>query len=169
VDAVSPELTLLHVEKNGSQFHETGISIFEKGQVYLSQNDRRLFQYRFSVRIGSVVLSQDATTREAAFALAEELANSNTAPPVPLHSTNAEGWYARTKHRHVLAFTTEDATPPPPKLVSLFRALQSAVPATDHWGDEKDICFGFCYDPLAGLGIMYMNERCTDRNGTRCK
>jgi hypothetical protein len=169
VDAVPAKLALLHVEKNGSQFHETGISVFEDGEVYLSHNDRRFFQYRFPVHMGSAVLSHDNTMREAAFALAEQLANANTAPAVPLHSRDAEGWYVRTEHRHVLAFTTENRTAPPPKLLGLFRSLESAVPATKRSGDMKDICFGFCYDPLAGLGIVYMNDRCTDRNGTHCR
>jgi hypothetical protein len=168
VDAVSAKLTLLHVEKDGRQFHETGISVFGDGKVYLSHNDRRLFQYRFPVHIGSTVLSQDNITRKAAFALAEDLANANTAPPVPLHS-NAEGWYVRTQHRHLLAFTTEDGIPPPLQLLNVFHALESAVPATKPSGEEKDVCLGFCYDPLAGLGIVYVNDRCTERNGTRCK
>jgi hypothetical protein len=169
VDAVPAKLTLLHVEKHGSQFHETGISIFEDGKVYLSHNDRRLFQYKFPVHMGSAILSEDNTMREAAFALAKELASAKTVPAVSLHSSDAEGWYVRTEHRHVLSFTSENHTPPPPKLLSLFRSLESAVPATKQSGDEKDICFGFCYDPLAGLGIVYMNDRCTDRNGTHCE
>jgi hypothetical protein len=169
VDAVSPKLTLLHVEKNGGQFNETGISILDDGRVYLSHNDRRLFHYRFPVRIGSTILSQDTTTRKAAFALAQELANADTAPAVPLRSENAEGWYVRTQHRHVLAFTTENGSAPPAKLISVFHSLESVIPPTKPSGDGKDICFGFCYDPLAGLGIVYMNERCTDGNGTRCK
>jgi hypothetical protein len=169
VDAVSARLTLLHVEKSGRQFHETGIGIFDDGRVYFFQNDRRLFQYRFPVRTGSAVLTQDNATRQAAFELAGEIANTDTAPAVLLRSKDAEGWYVRTQHGHVLAFTTENGTSPPPKLVTIFHALQSAIPTTKHSGHEKDICFGFCYDPLAGLGIVYMNERCTDRNGTHCK
>jgi hypothetical protein len=169
VDTASAKLTLLHVEKKGSQFHETGISVFEDGKVYLSHNDRRLFQYRFPVHMGSAILSQDDTTREAAFALAEELGNAETAPAAPLPSKDAEGWYVRTRYRHILAFTTENGTSPPPEFRSLFRVLESAAPAAKQAGDEKDICFGFCYDPLAGLGIVYMNDRCVDRNGTHCK
>jgi hypothetical protein len=169
VDAVSSKLTLLHVEKNGGQFHETGISVFEDGRVYLSHNDRRLFRYRFPVQVGSAILSQDATTREAAFALAQELVNTETGPVAPLRSQNAEGWYLRTQHRHVLAFTTENGSAPPAKLISMFHTLESVISATKPSGDGKDICFGFCYDPLAGLGVVYMNERCTDGNGTRCK
>ena len=169
VDGVSAKLTVLHVEKNGRQFHETGISVFEDGRVYLSHNDRRLFQYRFPVHIGLAVITPDDSIREAAFALAGELASVETPPPMPLHSKNAEGWYVRTTHRHVSAFTTENGAPAPPELRNLFRALESSVKSTKKSGDEKDICFGFCYDPLAGLGIVYINDRCTYRNGTHCK
>ncbi len=56
VDAASPKLTLLHVEKNGSQFHETGVRILWDGRVYLSHNDRKLFRYRFPNYGGSAVL-----------------------------------------------------------------------------------------------------------------
>lgn len=168
VDGVPAELTLLHVEKHGNQFHETSISVFRDRRVYLAKNNRRLFEYRFPVHSGSTVL-QDDTTREAAIAFAGELANAVTAPALPLRSTNAEGWYARTLGQHVLAFTTENKTAPPPELIRVFGTLESSVPGTKRWGDEKDICFGFCYDPLAGLGVLYMNDRCTERNGTQCK
>jgi hypothetical protein len=169
VDGVSAKLMLLHVQKNGSQFHETDIGVFNDGRVYFSHNDRRLLQYRFPVRTGSAVLTYHNTVRQAASELTEELANVDIAPAVRLHSKNAEGWYVRTQNGRVFAFTSENRTSPPSKLVTLFSAPQAAVPATKESADEKDICFGFCYDPLAGLGIRYMNERCTERNGTHCK
>lgn len=169
VDAASPKLTLLHVEKNGSQFHETGVSILWDGRVYVSHNDRKLFQYRFQTCGGSAVLPEENTTREAAFALAAQLAESVTAPAVRLRSTKAEGWYVRIQHTHVLAFTTEYGTQPPPQVIAVFQSLKSAVLETKYQGDEKDICFGLCYDPLAGLGIRYMNDRCAYKNGTYCK
>jgi hypothetical protein len=87
------------------------------GRFTVSHNERRPSQYRFAVHMGSAVLSQDNTIREAAFALAGELANTSTAPAVPLHSSDAEGWYVRTEPRYVLAFTTENRTTPPPKLL----------------------------------------------------
>jgi hypothetical protein len=169
VDAASPKLTLLHVEKNGSQFHETGVSVLWDGRVYLSHNDRKLFRYRFPTYGGSAVLPEDNTTREAAFALAGQLAGSVTAPAVRLRSKKAEGWYVRIQHTHVLAFTTEYGTQPPPQVIAVFQSLTSTVPETNYQWDEKDICFGLCYDPSAGLGIRYMNDRCGGQNGTHCK
>ncbi len=171
VDATSPKLTLLHVEKNGSQFHETGVSIFWDGRVYLSHNDRKLFRYRFPTYGGLAMLPEGSTTREAAFALAEQLTHFVTAPAVCLRSKKAEGWYVRLERTHVLAFTTEYGTQPPPQVIAVFQSLTSAVSETRYQGDEKDICFGLCYDPSAGLGIRYMNDRCGYRNGngTHCK
>jgi len=168
VDGVTAELTLLHVEKNGNQFHETGISVFRDGQVYRFHNDRRLFQYRFAEEMGSAVLPPGSAVGKDALALREELANGTSLPVVPLRSRTAEGWYLRTDW-HILAFTTENGTPPPANLLSVFHALQSVVSELKEARDEKDICFGFCYDPLAGLGIVYLNERCTAANGTHCK
>lgn len=172
VDGIPADITLLHVEKRGNQFHETGIGVFRDGRAYLFHNDRRLFQYRFPVRLGSAALTPDS--REAAIALGEELWNAaETEPPIPLRTKNAEGWYVRaephTKRQRILAFTTENGTPPPPRLISAFHNLESLVPETEPSRDGKDICFGFCYDPLAGLGIVFMNNRCLDGNGTRCK
>ncbi len=169
VDAVSPEITLLHVEKNGSQFHETSVSIFSDGLVYLSHNDRKLFRYRFPIYAGSAVLLEDNTTRAAASELGRQLGDSATAPAVRLRSKKAEGWYVRIQHTHVLAFTTEYATQPPAQVIAVFQSLASAVPGTKYQGDAKDICFGLCYDPVAGLGLQYMNDRCGYQNGTHCK
>ncbi len=168
VDGVTARLTILHVDKKGRQFHETGISIFQDGKVYSFHNDRKLFQYRFPIHAGSAILSQGNLTREAAFVLAGELAKANTAPAVRLRSQEAEGWYVRTP-RNVLAFSSEDGTLPPPKLLTVFRDLESVAPATNQTDYLKDICFGFCYDPLAGLGIVYLNDRCTFGNGAHCK
>jgi hypothetical protein len=168
VDGVTARLTILHVDKKGRQFHETGISIFQDGKVYSFHNDRKLFQYRFPVHAGSAILSQGNSTREAAFVLAGELANADTAPAVRLRSHEAEGWYVRTP-RNVLAFSSEDGTLPPSKLLTVFRDRESVAPATKQSDDRKDICFGLCYDPLAGLGIVYLNDRCAFGNGAHCK
>ena len=169
VDAAPPKLTLLHLEKNGRQSHETGVSIFSDGRVYLSHNDRKLFRYRFPIYGGSAVLPADNTTREEAFALAEQLAGAVTAPAVCLRSKKADGWHVRLQRTRVLAFTTEYGTHPPPQVIAVFQSLTSTVTETKYQGDEKDICFGLCYDPSAGLGIQYMNDRCGYENGTHCK
>ena len=128
VDGVPAKLTLLHVEKNSSQFHETSISVFRDGKVYLFHNDRRLLRYRFAVQMGSAVLSEDSPTGKAVLALGEDLANGPTAAAIPLRSRNAEGWYVRTEQRRVFAFTTENGIPPSPELLGVFRELESLVP-----------------------------------------
>jgi hypothetical protein len=168
VDHMWPQVVILHVGKSGTQFHETSVSLFKDGRVFLSRNDRRLFHYRFELRGGSAVLDNGSTSTTAALRMARELAHLNTGYPVPLRSREAEGWYVLLNGHSAFAFTRETRTQPPTEVVALFRELESTVHAEKTLEIAKDVCLGFCYDPLAGLGVEYMNDRCRDRNGTHC-
>lgn len=168
VDGGGAEFALLHVVKEGIQFHETAINASRDGRIYVQRNDRRLFRYRFASRVGSGVLPGTVTARARELALSTQLRDMRTAPAVALRNKNAEGWYVRTGYK-VLAFTTEYGTQPPREVVDLFHELESVAPAERERRTVNDICMGFCYDPLAGLGLENMNDRCAERNGTRCK
>jgi hypothetical protein len=168
VDGLDPELVLLHVMKQGIQFHETAVTAFRDGRVYARRNDRRLFQYRFESRVGSGLLSETVTARVRNFAQSIQLSEMRTAPAIALRNKDAEGWYVRTGRR-VFAFTTENRTQPPREVVDLFHQLESLVQAEKEEHSLNDICMGFCYDPPAGLGLQNLNDRCAERNGTRCK
>ncbi len=168
VDGARPELAILHVTKEGIQFHETAISVVRDGRIYVQRNDRRLFRYRFTSRVGSGVLSLAVTANVRELARSTKLGDMITGAAVALRSKNAEGWYVRTG-RQVLAFTTEYGTQPPREVVDLFHSLESVAPAETEQRTLHDICVGFCYDPLAGLGLENLNDRCLERNGTRCK
>jgi hypothetical protein len=168
VDGAPAELTVLHIEKKGIQFHETAISVSRDGRSYVLRNDRRLFQYRFTSRGGSGVLPEATTARVLKLAQWTKLGGMSTAPAVALRNRDAEGWYVRTGYK-VLAFTSEYGTEPPREVVTLFHDLDSVAPAERELRTVNDICMGFCYDPLAGLGLENMNDRCAEQNGTRCK
>jgi len=167
-DGAPAELTVLHVEKRGMQFDETAISAARDGRLYVERNNRRMFQYRFTSRDGSGVLPETITARVRKLAQSTQLRDMRTAPAVALRSINAEGWYVRTGYK-VLAFTNEYGTQPPKEVVDIFHELESVAPAEKESRSVNDICMGFCYDPLAGLGLENMNDRCAERNGTRCK
>src|SRR5579871_1760086 len=47
LDASSPDLGILHVEKHGLQYHETSIEYSRNGRFSVGHNDRRLLQYGF--------------------------------------------------------------------------------------------------------------------------
>lgn len=169
VDGGGVELALLHVQKEGIQFHETAISAVRDGRIYVERNNRRLFQYRFTSRAGSGVLPETITARVRELAQSTQLRDMHTASAVALRSRNAEGWYVLIRHSRVLAFTTERETQPPREVVDLFHALESVAPAENELRTVNDICMGFCYDPMAGLGLENMNDRCGGRYGTHCK
>jgi hypothetical protein len=58
----------------------------------------------------------------------------------------------------------------PPEVVDLFHKTEAQASGLLYVTYTRDICLGFCYDPLAGLGIQFVNQRCrADKNGTRCR
>jgi len=168
VDGVPFDLTVLHIEKRSIQFHETSIGASRDGRIYVQRDDRRLFQYRFVVRDGVGMMPEAITARVRMLAQSAQLRDLHTPPAVALRNRNAEGWYVRTGHS-VLAFTTEYGTEPPREVIDLFHDLESVAPAEKELRAANDVCMGFCYDPLAGLGLDNLNDRCKEQNGTRCK
>jgi hypothetical protein len=167
-DGAPPELIVLHVEKDGIQFHETAVGASRDGRIYVQRNDRRLFQYRFLASESVGMMPETITARVHTLAQSAQLRELRTAPAVALRSKNAEGWYVRTGHK-VLAFTSEYGTLPPREVVDLFRDLESAAVPGKELRTVNDVCLGFCYDPLAGLGLDNLNDRCAERDGTRCE
>jgi hypothetical protein len=50
------------------------------------------------------------------------------------------------------------------------RKNRHGISGESRMGKNRDVRLGFCYDPLAGLGIKYVNSGCsTEANGTRCQ
>ena len=172
VDGVSPQLTILHVEKKGIQFHEIGINVFRDGKFFISRNNRRLFQYRFRESGARGVTPPTVMPHVMALVQSAQLENLHTPPAKALRSWNADSWYLHAERSGILALTSEYGARPPAEMIGLFQEIEK-LPATENWqGESKDVCLGFCYDPLAGLRFQFVNEheRChTDENGTRCQ
>jgi hypothetical protein len=168
VDAVWPELEILHVEKHGIQFREVGISAARNSEFYIWRNNRRWFQYRFGTSTGRGTIPNDIRPRMPAVLQSLQLRSFQTLTATALRSWNDEGWYVLMGRSRVYAFTK--GTPPPREVAELFYEIEN-LPATESWqGDLKDVCLGFCYDPLAGLGFMFVNDRChTDAHETHCE
>ena len=166
-DGPAPELAILHVVKRGLQFHESALAVYLNG-FYATQISRRLLRYQFEESLAHGSLPD--ALRQRAFSLPQSLQAMalSTRPPKPLRAWNAEGWYVRSPGFGVLAFTTEYGTAPPHEVIELFHELEAAMPPAGEWRKlaMRDVCLGFCYDPLAGLGLIYSNDRChSDKDG----
>jgi hypothetical protein len=153
---MTPEFRILHVQKYGLHFHETKLSAAKDGRVYILRNDRRLFQYRFEGRGAVTALGETSPTalqQARTFVQSPELWKLQTPPPRALRSWNAEGWYVVLKDSRLLAFTSEYRTTPPKEVTDLFYEIEK-LPASSIWPfPVRDVCLGFCYDPVAGLGF----------------
>jgi hypothetical protein len=58
------------------------------------------------------------------------------------------------------AYTKENRFTPPQEVTDLFDELEKVPRTNESSEDRKDVCLGFCYDPLSGLGALYANHRC---------
>jgi hypothetical protein len=169
-DGPRPELAILHVQKDGLQFHETRMSIYRDGRYYYSRNNRELFQYEFATQGGNGVLPVELFSDVQSIAASPLITSLHTPPPTALRAWRAEGWYVYTRReRRFLTFTTEYQAEPPKQVLDLFQKLVALPPVEKPLPAERDICFGFCYDPQAGLQMSNLNDRCGFDNGTRCE
>jgi hypothetical protein len=157
--SVGAQLRILHVQKRGLHFHETTLIGFRDGRVYIFRANRRLFQYRFVGQLAMTSLEPTAYERARNLVQSSELWKLSTGPPKALRSWNADGWYVVLKDSRVLAFTTEYGTPPPDEVTGLFNEIQK-LPALKDWPvARRDVCLGFCYDPVAALGFSVLPQR----------
>jgi len=165
-EGVVPELSILHVEKDGITFHETRISLYRDGRYYVVRNDRQLFHYRFVETAHEGLLTGELRAKLKAIEALPELKRTLDKAPRALRARHGEGWYTEMGSFAITAFTTENATPPPADLRAFLRELEGAHtigPGSQY--EVRDVCLGFSYDPKAGLGYRAQNQRCAHRSG----
>ncbi|MGO9228661.1 MAG: hypothetical protein ACLQKA_05550 [Bryobacteraceae bacterium] len=156
VDGASPEFQILHVEKRGLRFHETGVSASKEGRVWVWRQDRRLFQFRFETRAALIALAQTSPPcyqRIIDFAGSPKLWKLHTQPAKALWAWDAEGWYVVLKGKRLLAFTSEYRTAPPREITDMFYVLEKLPAFRQHTFIVPDISLGFGFDPLAAMGF----------------
>ena len=161
-DGIRSEFTILRVEKRGLHFRETLISEFRDERIWICRSDRRLFQYRFEENCGSTTLSAAPGTvqvRGRSFVQSAESWRVHTPLPKALRAWNAEGWYVSLKDAQVMSFTSEAGTAPPLGIVELFHGMEGMTLSEQPAFTVRDVCLGFCYDPLAALGLSSLKAR----------
>lgn len=161
-DGIAPELQVLHLQKTGLRIREITISEFRDGQAFIAREDRQLFQYEFETRVAGIVLgeaSPAALERARALVRSPELRRLRTPYPTILRSWNAKGWYVVLKDSQAFAFTSENGRTPPPEVIDLFGELEQLPTSHERRFPVRDVCLGFCYDPVAALGLSVLRQR----------
>ena len=59
------EFRILHVQKRGLRFHETRVSEYRDGRVWIFRHDRRLLQYRFGDRVSMLALGDQSPAADS--------------------------------------------------------------------------------------------------------
>jgi hypothetical protein len=159
-----PIFQILHVEKRGLQFHETCVRVWgyrsHPESISFSGNDRQLFQYRFQQKHASGELPRLLKDRVGAIIQSSQVSSRTWDAVRPLRTWNVDGWYFTGEGIALRAYTTDNGATPPQEIVELFHDFEKLSRVGETQADVKDVCLGFCYDPLSGLGLLYANQRC---------
>ena len=156
------ESRILHVQKRGLRIRETRVMALRDGRVGIWRTDRRLFHYRFDGWFALTSLQgmpQVVHERARALAQSPDLRNLRTPPARALRAWNAEGWYVVLKDSRLLAFTSEYGTKPPQEVTDLFHEIEKLPAREERSIAARDVCLGFCYDPVAALGFSILEQR----------
>jgi hypothetical protein len=157
-----PDFRILHLRKQGLHFQETVVEGFRDGRVWVVRQDRRWFQYRFHSRTGFLVLGEQAPPVHDSvrrFVQSDVLWNLHTGGAKQLWSWNAEGWYVALRETRLLAFTSENGVKPPEEVAALFHDLEALPEMEERPFAARDVCLGFCYDPIAAMGYSVLPQR----------
>ena len=162
-----PILQILHVEKHGLQFHETRVAIdgYERNHSYFprsvvfSGNDRRLLHFQFEERSASSELSEPLIRRIQTSIGAFGQPRQEWPPVGPVRDWDADNWYV-VAQGGLKIYSTRRGSSPPAEVVALFNDLQKIPHSLQGKSNRRDVCLGFCYDPLSEMGYLYANHRC---------
>jgi len=161
VDGIGADLRILHIVKRGMRFEESVITTQRDRRFYISHGQRSLFQYHFSGAGKMGVLPKDVFDRISAFKENPVIGKLPSVPAGRLRDWNSEGWYVAGVGNTRLALTSENGVAPPKEVVDLFNEI-AILPALNSTStDARDICLGFCYDPPAAMGALFVNQRCS--------
>ena len=159
-----PMFQILHVEKQGLRFHESLIKVsgfrMIPSQLYFSWDDRRLLEYRFDNFGAWGGLTETMAHRIQAILESKQILGSDWDMAKPLRDWNEDGWYVNGDGIGLKVYLGREGTAPPEEITQLFNDLEKIPRMSVTQREMRDVCLGFCYDPIAGLGYLYANHRC---------
>ena len=74
------------------------------------------------------------------------------------YPSTLDGWYFTGDGIGLRAYISDKGANPPQEIVELFNELEKISRSRETQSDRKDVCLGFCYDPLSGLGFLYAKD-----------
>ena len=113
------------------------------------RDERYPFRYRSSGVIYVVMLSPETTGQIWSFIHSPVFIADRTSRAAFPKEWNSNTWFVLSGRKPLPVYTDVDDTVPPPQIMRWFKEAE-AMPPLDNPRpfSSKDICLGFCYDPL---------------------
>jgi hypothetical protein len=140
------ELYLIHIQRNGIRLHATEVSFWRDCRVFITERDGSLFHYRIhtSSSEGESPSPQCQDTLRTPSSPEFQSLPSSRIRPKRTWARNT--WYVYSHSKGWMVFNQVPANLPN----SLAQSFDQARTVPTQWqhSDEKDVCLGFCYDPI---------------------
>jgi hypothetical protein len=160
---VSPDLVILHVEKHGLRFRETATDLLlRSGNFFMRTTERRLFEYKFisNKAMGASGIPSSIDSRALSSLQLPPIAKSDWSCAGPIRSWDEDAWYVLTR-TGLRCFLRSQNSVPPAQITETLSQISIQPLRGREILEGRDICLGFCYDPVAGLGFVFANQRCS--------
>jgi hypothetical protein len=169
-----PVLQILHVVKNGLQFHENCVRVWGRidrpYSLSVTKDDRRLLTYRFQQTGSSGGQLSDSVAKRVRTLIAVSHQSKKSDIVQPIRAWNADRWYVSADGSPLKIYDNSSGTPAPQEVTDLFHDLSQMRQSSETESELRDVCLGFCYDPLSAMGHLYSNHRCFDNgHGAVCR
>jgi uncharacterized membrane protein YhaH (DUF805 family) len=153
-DAVQPWVRVTHVEKRGLHLRETTVIVYRDRKLYITRDDRSLFVYRFEIAYSLGQLPDGTFTSLVRIvgSPGSRLPAELLALPRPRYrfprAWNSDRWFVFFDGAPGANLYGVEESAVPKEFSNLVRLSQSLPTRPLHPLEVRDICLGFCYDPL---------------------
>lgn len=141
------DVFILKVERDGWRFRESSVGATRDGRLYRSSSTRHLFEFEFDDDRSQVPLLVHFSELERMFSSPELTSRGGMDYHGLPRKWRYEMWYVRSNYPESYVVVTTDPSDLPAELVTWFEQMHK-VRAPKRTLNRRDICFGFCYDPL---------------------
>jgi hypothetical protein len=130
-----------------------------------AENDRRLFEYRFKSRWTSGGHPPEQLVQRLAAMLGQPGQRAGEGDVIkPVRAWTADNWYFYSEGRGLKAYGTVNGAAPPQEVVQMIEDLERLPRLSKGESELRDVCLGWCFDPLSTMGYLYSNHRCFTDN-----
>jgi hypothetical protein len=146
---ISPEISVVHFERQGSSSTETKVSVARDGRLYVSHDVRKPLRYESDgeMFVGAVPSWGKVQPILDLLRSGEFKAQKRSSARDLPRRWHSDSWYISGERVPFLFFSSAANTLPPKEIIDWFDEMNSLPKEESGSFRRRDVCLGFCYEP----------------------